>query len=94
MKVIADPETAGVFTRCLAINWGLPDMCQIDGCDGATYAIVCIPEDEAPKGCGALNIAICKKHHEEAELKGRFTYNINIPEQKDKDREVKEELET
>jgi len=79
IKVIADPETAGVFARCLATDWGLPNTCQIGSCDGATYAIVCISKDEAPKG--TLNVVICKKHYEEAKLKGRFDYKINFPRQ-------------
>ena len=63
MKIIADPETAGVGTSCLAISWSLPDVCQVHGCEGKTYAILNYTKEETELGI-PLNIVICKKHYE------------------------------
>lgn len=82
MKVIADPEMAGVGTRCLAIKWGLPDICQIADCtksDNKAYAIVSLTEHETPEGYGSLTFVICKEHYEEAKTTGTLKHKVNFP---------------
>ena len=64
MKIIADPETGGLYTIALAINWGLSQNCQVEGCKEKTFAILSFTEGEI-EGRGATLITICKKHYEE-----------------------------
>ena len=78
MKIIADPETAGVATACLAINWNLPDTCQVQGCKEKTYAILCFIAEETEGDTGALNIVICKKHYEEGKEKGSIKWKFDL----------------
>lgn len=77
MKIIADVETGGVETACLAISWGLPDVCQVHGCDGKTYAIICIRKEETELE-KAQNIVICKKHYDEGEAKGSIKWKFDL----------------
>ncbi|MCK4526310.1 hypothetical protein KAW18_02965 [candidate division WOR-3 bacterium] len=64
MKIIADPETGGLYTIALAIDWGLPQNCQVEGCKEKTFAILNFTDGEI-EGRKAIQIAICKKHYEE-----------------------------
>lgn len=77
MKIIADPDMAGIETMALIINWGLPEVCQVDGCEGKGYAILSFTAEETPRK-KPLNIVICKKHYEEGEakrsVKWKFAY--------------------
>ena len=79
MKIIADPEMAGVGTKCLAINWGLPDICQIDNCNNKTYAIVSLTESETPEGHNSLTFVICKEHYKEAKATSVLKHKVNFP---------------
>ena len=45
MKLIADEDMAGIGTIALAINWGLSERCQVDGCEGGVFAIMCLSAD-------------------------------------------------
>ena len=75
MKIIADPETAGMETSCLAISWNLPDTCQVQGCKEKTYAIISFTAEETPTK-KALNVVICKKHYEEGREKGSVNWKF------------------
>ena len=68
MKIIADPETAGIETMALIINWGLSDLCQVDKCEEKAYAILSFTAKETPRK-KPLNVVICKKHYEEGQAK-------------------------
>ena len=78
MKIIADPETSGIETACLAINWKLPDTCQVQGCKEKTYAILSFTAEETNGDTGALNIVICKNHYEEGKEKGSVKWNFDL----------------
>lgn len=78
MKIIADPETSGIETLCLAISWGLPEVCQVQGCKEKTYAILSFSAEETNGDTGALNIVICKKHYEEGEAKGSAKWKFDL----------------
>ena len=78
MRVIADPETNGVETACLAIDWRLPSKCMVKDCTERTYAIVAFCADEMPDGKSA-NVTICKKHHDESVATDKFYYTIVFP---------------
>lgn len=78
MEIIADPETGGIETACLAINWNLPDICQVQGCKEKTYAILCFTAEETNGDTSALNIVICKKHYEEGKEKGSIKWKFDI----------------
>lgn len=78
MKIIADPETSGIETSCLAISWGLPDVCQVHGCEEKTYAILNYTKEESKEAERALNIVICKKHYEEGISKGSVTWKFDL----------------
>lgn len=73
MKIIADEETAGIQTTCLAISWNLSHTCQVKGCNEKTYAILCFNKEET-KDNGPLNVTICKKHYDEGKEKGTITF--------------------
>ena len=77
MKIIADPETGGLYTIALAINWGLPQNCQVEGCKGKTFAILRFTEEEIERR-GATLITICKKHYEEGEVKGTVKWKFAL----------------
>lgn len=77
MKVIADSETSGVFTKCLAIDWRLPKICQVKDCRNETFAVVCFSAEESPDGKPAT-ITICKEHHEKARAENKFHYTIEF----------------
>lgn len=77
MKIIADPETGGLYTMALAIDWGLPQNCQVEGCEGKTFAILRFTEEEI-EGRGATLIAICKKHYEKGIKDGSVKWRFNL----------------
>lgn len=77
MIVIADPETGGIETSCLAISWKLPDICQVQRCNEKTYAILCFTAEETPTK-KSLNVVICKKHYEEAKEKGSVKWKFDL----------------
>ena len=77
MKVIADPETGGIQTSCLAIDWKLSDTCQVKGCNEKTYAILCFTKEETELG-RPLDVVICKKHYEEGRAKGSIRWRFNL----------------
>ena len=77
MKIIADPETSGIETSCLAINWGLPNICQVQRCKEKTYAILSFTAEETPTK-KALTVVICKKHYEEGRAKGNIRWRFNL----------------
>lgn len=77
MKIIADPETGGIETSCLAISWGLPDKCQVHGCEEKTYAILCYTKEETELEI-PLNIVICRKHYDEGRAKGSVTWKFDL----------------
>ena len=75
MKIIADPETAGIETMALIINWGLSTFCQVDGCEEKPYAILAFTAEETPRK-KPLNVVICKKHYEEGKAKGNVKWKF------------------
>lgn len=77
MKVIADPETAGLFTRCLAVDWKLSKICQVKDCQNEIFAIVCFTAEESPDRKPAT-ITICKEHHEKARAENEFHYTVEF----------------
>ena len=77
MKIIADPETAGIETSCLAISWNLPDICQVHGCKEKTYAILSFTAEETPTK-KPQNVVICKNHYEEGREKGRKMWKFDL----------------
>ena len=77
MKIIADPETGGIETTCLAISWGLPGVCQVHGCKEKTYAILSYTKDETGLKV-PLNVVICKKHYEEGRDKGSVKWKFDL----------------
>ena len=77
MKVIADPETGGIETACLAINWKLSETCQVQGCKEKTYAILSFTAEETPTK-KPQNVVICKKHYEEGREKGSVKWKFNL----------------
>lgn len=77
MKIIADPETAGIKTSCLAISWNLPDFCQVQGCKEKTFAILCFTAEEMAEK-KPLNVVICKKHYDEGKAKGKLTWKFDL----------------
>lgn len=77
MKIIADVQTGGIQTACLAISWGLPNVCQVHGCEEKTYAILNYRKDETEVK-RPLNIVICKKHYEEGMDKGSVKWKFDL----------------
>ena len=77
MKIIADPEFAGIGTKCLAISWHLPRKCQVKNCNGDTYAILCFNKNET-HGNGAQTLTICKKHYKEGREKGSVNWIFEL----------------
>lgn len=77
MKIIADPETGGLYTIAIAIDWGLPQNCQVEGCKEKTFAILSFTKGEI-KGRVAMQIAICKKHYEEGIKNGSVKWRFNL----------------
>ena len=77
MKIIADPETGGLYTIAIEINWGLPQNCQVEGCKEKTFAILSFTEGEI-EGRKATQIAICKKHYEEGIENGTVKWRFNL----------------
>ena len=77
MKIIADPDTAGIETMVLIISWGLSDVCQVEGCKEKAYAILSFTAEETPRK-KPLNVVICKKHYEEGEAKGTVKWKFAL----------------
>ena len=77
MKIIADPETGGIGTSCLAIDWNLSPTCQVQGCKGKTYAILCFTKEETD-GNGALTLTICKRHYEKGRKDGKIIWQFDL----------------
>ena len=77
MKTIADPETAGLFTSCLAISWKLSSICEVKGCNNKTFAILVFDESETD-GKGRLIATICKDHYEEGKRKKSVTWTFEF----------------
>ena len=77
MKIIADPETGGLHTIALAIDWGLPQECQVHGCEEKGYAILCFTKEET-EAEKPLDLVICKKHYEKGRAKGSIRWRFNI----------------
>lgn len=77
MKLIADEDMAGIETIALAINWGLSDKCQVEGCNGGVFAIMCLSAEET-KGSGALRLVICRGHYLEGKEKGCLEHKFRF----------------
>lgn len=77
MKIIADPNIAGLETKCLAISWNLPKKCQVKNCDNNTFAILCLNKNET-NGNGALTLTICKEHYEKGREKGKVSWKFDL----------------
>lgn len=70
MKIIHDDGINE--TLFLAIAWGLPTTCQIEGCNSRTSAILCFNDNDSPTG-EAVNICICEDHYKEGVEKGKLS---------------------
>ena len=77
MKIIGDPETAGIFTSALRIDWRLPNICQVEKCEEKPFVIACFDETETTDK-QPHHVVVCKKHHDEAKEKGKFKYTIDF----------------
>jgi len=72
VKVIADPETGGLLTECLIMNWRLSRTCQIHGCDERARAILSFESPEP------LTVTICEKHYKEGKAKGKIDWPFDL----------------
>ena len=72
MKIIRDPETAGVFTMALCIDWGVR-RCNVRGCRERPTTIITGVSEEVP------TLGLCEPHFEEGDtpdgLKGTFDFD-------------------
>ena len=59
MRIIRDPETAGVMTMGLAITWGFRS-CSVEDCNRRVSTIIADPESPIP------TYALCEEHFQES----------------------------
>jgi len=72
MKVISDPETGGLQTSCLILNWGLSEICQVHDCNEKSCVILSMDHLAEP-----FVVTICKKHYEEGKAKGKIEWQFD-----------------
>jgi len=76
MNVIGDGE-ADIMVMALMIDWGVSQLCQVDGCDDPTTTIVALGTNECPDG-ETHTIGICKKHYQEMARVGKLKQRVNL----------------
>ena len=64
-------------TVALAITWGLPSICQVEGCGNATSAIICLDKEESPTTL-PYKLCICEEHYQKGIREGRLVENFDL----------------
>ena len=65
------------ITGILAIAWGLPEICQVEGCENNTAAIIFLDGEESPTG-QPYKLCICEEHYQKGVEEGRLTESFNF----------------
>jgi len=63
VRIIRDPDTAGIETCCLAITWGLR-RCNYRGCTQRVTTIIAQGGEDVPV------FALCEKHYQQGAQPG------------------------
>ena len=69
MRSIIHDDNGINETLILAITWGLPETCQVDGCYNDTSAIILLGDEESPTG-HPYRLCICEEHYQKGVKEG------------------------
>ena len=75
-KIIHDEDGINTIVA-LAITWGLPSMCQVEGCENVTAAIICLDREESPTKF-PYKLCICEEHYQKGVREGRLAEKFNL----------------
>ena len=76
MEIIHDEDGINT-TEFLALLWGLPIICQVEGCENAIAAIICLDKEESPTTL-PYKLCICEKHYQEGMRESRLAEKFNL----------------
>ena len=75
-KIIHDNDGINT-TEFLAMLWGLPTTCQVEGCGNATAAIICLNKEDSPT-THPFKLCICEEHYQKGMREGRLAEKFNF----------------